>query len=295
MTLDVKAILWTDAKKIEPKQNFKWIVNFLNYNSKVSILASSVTKPNFKVQTKKFKNINIEKTFTGDVSWSPIQITFVDNTQNDALAYIANSFKRHGLDLNQKMINYNGYSRTEKIHNENDTKSGGFDMVVELKMLDNSGKIVEKWVLSNPIPSQMEMSPLDYKNDDLSTYKITIEYDWAYLSEDETDLAIDETDQVFVNLEDLSEKNVEQQKVSKGNARSRPEAMQFEDLFPSGPSYESAWSPTSIGINEYKSTIKRGKQGARAYELGDSMTAREENYRRDSSGRRILTTDVLDK
>jgi len=275
---------WTDAK-FEPKQNFKWRV-VLGEDSDTDFYATSVTKPNFQVQTKKFKNINIEENFPSNVVWSPIQVTFIDNIDNIILNTISFSFDWHGLWLADGPQEYSGYERGRKFQD------------LKIEMLDNSKNVIERWNLVNAIPERLEMANLDYKNDDLHTYKITFVYDWAYSSSEDPNDAKNKQEQAnkkITTSEQKTNKQAPDTSISEGNARSRPEAMQFEDLFPSGPSYESAWSPTSIGINEYKSTIERGKQGARAYELGDSMTAREENYRRDSSGRRILTTDDLDK
>ena len=50
-------------------------------------------------------------------------------------------------------------------------------MVVE--QLDADGLVVESWSLYNPLIEKLEQDGLDYAKDDLSTYALTIRYDWA--------------------------------------------------------------------------------------------------------------------
>lgn len=155
---------WTD--NFEPKQNFKWIVEF-NGDPNSTIYAVSVTKPNFQVQTRKFKNLNIEENYPINVTWTPIQITFVDTTDNKMLHIIQHAFNMHKLDFKEGKDSYRGYARAK------------INGVTTIHALDNNGNKVETWELIKAMPTKLEMTELNYRNDDLSTYKVTLEYEWA--------------------------------------------------------------------------------------------------------------------
>lgn len=163
---------WTDSG-FEPKQNFKWKI-VLNGLKAISFYATSVTKPNFQVKTKKFKLINIEETFPSNVTWSPVKITFIDSVDNYALESILNTFDLSGLEVDKNAIAHKGVSKW---------KPGAGISFLEIHALNNNGKTIEKWILYNAVPTQLEMSNLDYKSDDLSTYSLTLQYDWATVNE----------------------------------------------------------------------------------------------------------------
>lgn len=205
---------WTDID-FEPKQNFKWRV-LLDGNEDSSFYAVSVTKPNFQVQTKKFKNINIEENFPSNVVWSPVQITFIDSTDNTLLNQIKSSFSSHDLDLGKSKLNYYGYARKK------------FFGITTIEVLNNEGNKVEVWTLENAIPTQLEMTELNYRNDELSTYKLTLQYDWATVNqvddlepkEKSTDTKTrNKADQKAIDVSEIKEHEHRESNKSKGNAR----------------------------------------------------------------------------
>lgn len=162
---------WTDSN-FEPKQNFKWKI-FFDGDRELAFYATSVTKPNFQVQTKKFKLINVEENFPTNVSWSPVKITFIDSVNNYALQKIIQTFETHNLQIENLPTEYRGMSRADSMGIER----------LWIQTLNNKGNPVEEWVLYNVIPSQLEMANLDYKSDDLSTYSLTLHYDWATVNQ----------------------------------------------------------------------------------------------------------------
>lgn len=301
---------WTDSS-FEPKQSFKFklILSFGNEQNQALEIpyyyVVSVDKPSFTVGQRTGKLLNEERKFPTNVTWSPVRIVCIDTVDNLLLSYLS-TFLNKENDQNSFRIDEWGGLSFQKSPTKTAIK---LDQVViqQLKNEDSflqggSTQNIEEWTLHNPWIAIFESSKVSYSNESLNTYTFIITYDWATL---ELNGVIPGEQQVANRTTPAAESAAEatgarQQGRStppnmEGNARSRPEAMQFEVLFPSGPSYESAWSPSSIGINEYRSTVERGLQGARAFELGYSMTARKGNHRRDSSGRRVLTTDDLDK
>lgn len=208
------ANLWTDHK-FEPKQNFKWLID-LGYEQ-TSFLVTSAAKPNFEVQTKKFRNLNIEENYFGNVVWAPITIEFIDTVENDTLLSIKNYFLSHGFNLGSSLTEYEGFAKKDL----NDP------MKIHLKGLDSEGKIIEHWVLQNCVPQKLEMSPFQYSNEDLSKYKLTIAYEWAYIENfKELSPPQENLDQQIVESTEVEAEVVQQEQkdeaVSEGNAQPQP-------------------------------------------------------------------------
>lgn len=194
-----KTKFWT-AHDFEPKQNFRWQVELGIEEHK--FYATSATKPNFEIETKKFRNLNIKENYFGNVTWSPIIIEFVDSQHNPVLQLIRTYFDMHGFHLDSSLSEYHGFTR-------NDLDSY---MVLELKALDSRQIEIEHWKLENCVPIKLEMSPFNYKSEDLSTYKLTIEYEWAY-------------NQKFKEPEEEDKKNADDMLASLGTQR---ESIQTE-------------------------------------------------------------------
>lgn len=252
---------WTDSD-FEPKQNFKWRV-VLDGNEDSSFYAVSVTKPNFQVQTKKFKLINIEENYPANVVWSPIQITFIDSTDNALLNQIKSSFSSHDLDLGKSKLDYFGYARKKSLG------------ITTIEVLNNEGNKVEVWTLENSIPTQLEMADLNYRNDDLSTYKLTLQYDWATLNtvedlegkeKSEDEKTIKKADEKAIDIPEISSYNLPELETSKGNAQMPP-------------SYNFNLPPK----RDDPPLVNGVSRGARK--------AREERKRGTSSGYRLVTGD----
>ena len=76
-------------------------------------------------------------------------------------------------------------SSNEKVLNTTTSKDGSNKFLIEVKIeqLDSTGTPIEVWTLYNPQISRFNASELNYESDALSTYTLTIDYDWANLSE----------------------------------------------------------------------------------------------------------------
>lgn len=244
---------WTELKKsdFEPKQNFKWRV-LLNANEDSLFYAVSVTKPNFQVQTKKFKLVNVEENHPANVVWSPVQITFIDSTDNALLNQIKSSFFSHDLDLQKGNLNYYGYARKNKFGS------------VTIETLNNEGNKVEVWTLENPIPTQLEMAELNYRNDDLSTYKLTLQYDWATVNtvndleakeKKEDGKTRNKADEKAIYTPEISSYNLPELEISKGNAQM---PTSYNNNLPPKPDNSNLVNGVSRGARKAREERKQG-------------------------------------
>lgn len=169
---------WTDAS-FEPKRDFRWRIDFgkdfstfLFPEGIPTFYASSVKKPNFKIATKEYKILNRNHYFPGNVTWDPIEITFIDDTKNTVSKFLNAYFFHAGMqydDSNKDGMNY--------IHTADKIDS----LKIQITQLDSDGNAVEIWILDNANIINLNHSDLNYENDGLSNYTITVVYDWAYL------------------------------------------------------------------------------------------------------------------
>lgn len=202
---------WTDAS-FEPKMNYRWRVEFdipsvnavqggpaIQFLKEgiPSFYAKSVTKPSFALNTKKYRLVNREQVFPGDITWNPVSISFIDTTDSVVTKFLIGYYSELGDE------DRNGFSGTD-FSTINKT---GFDFIsttnktslnrLNLKIyhLDSEGRgnstdaegeyaKIEIWQLTNPIIKSYSSSGLSYSNGDLSEYTLEIEYDWAFLERD---------------------------------------------------------------------------------------------------------------
>jgi hypothetical protein len=166
---------WTNSG-FEPKQDFKWQVT-INYQdgNLPSFYAKSVKKPAFSVNMKTYKLVNREIRQPQNLTWEPIDIVLIDTVDSPVVKFVKSYLEK------TEYTNVVSASLT----NTTTSKIGSNNFLIEVKIeqLDSTGKAVEIWQLYNPQISRFTASELNYESDALSTYTLTIDYDWANLSE----------------------------------------------------------------------------------------------------------------
>jgi hypothetical protein len=180
---------WTD-NNFEPKQNFKFrlLFEFTELDNQVILdipyqYVVSVDKPRFYVKEKISKLLNEERKFPTNVTWSPINIIFIDTVDNKLMSSLSQFINLERKNTNSFRIN--NYALTDNV--KTPTKS---DIILEniriqqLKnedsfALDGGTQSIEEWVLHYPWISSFEPSQVSYSNEGLSTYSFLISYDWA--------------------------------------------------------------------------------------------------------------------
>lgn len=174
---------WSDAG-LEPKRKHKFLL-FLG--SLPSILVKSVNKPNMDITVGEHKFLGNTYKFPGGVKWNDITATFVD-TENDQIVqtimrYMDEAGSQDPVKKGLALAGGAGAGTPLRLID----KSGAVSALgggVILQQIDEIGNIVEEWTLRNGWISKLDLGDVAYENDNaLSEYKLTITYDWAYLTE----------------------------------------------------------------------------------------------------------------
>lgn len=168
---------WTNTG-FEPKQDFKWQVTVSTADGDLpSFYAKSVKKPSFTVNMKSYKLVNREIRQPQNLIWEPIEVVFIDTIDSKIIKFIKSYLqKTEYTNITQKSLT-----------NTTTAKDGAVNYLqgVEIRQFDSNGNVVEFWTLFNPQISKFSASDLNYDNDTLSTYILTIDYDWANVNEDD--------------------------------------------------------------------------------------------------------------
>jgi len=171
-----------------PKRNFRFHVQFTNmgtltgYGESMLYYAKTANKPSFSLGETTHSYLNHTFKFPGRVTWNDVTITMVDPGPNNGTAAASDNGLAYGLATLLKTSGYSvpsGASSTDDFVTISKTKavSGIGDVLVT--QLDHDGNPLESWTLYNAFLSEIKFGDLDYSNDDLTEYSITLKYDWA--------------------------------------------------------------------------------------------------------------------
>ncbi len=152
---------WTNG--INPLLSSRFKV-FLNND--FTFWAKSVTQPSISVSQTEFQLINHKIKIPGIVTWTDIDIVFVEVGEK-------------GKDLYKK-IKQAGYSFTG---GSDGIKKKNLNSIRIEKFVSGATKAqaAETWTLINPMIKEIKFSDLDYSTDDLVTTTLTVAYDSAKL------------------------------------------------------------------------------------------------------------------
>jgi hypothetical protein len=184
---------WTESN-FEPKRAFRFKIDFGPGSTEEPIryfYLKQARKPSFEVNTVQHKAGGREFNFPGTVRWNDVTLIFVDDVENntirslvdviassnypDILAGAGSAFTPEGLSFLSKDLMTKNV--TTPFSSQESVSSAQVKFDVE--QLNAEGNVVERWSLYNPIITKLEMDELDYAKEDLSTYTITVKYDWA--------------------------------------------------------------------------------------------------------------------
>jgi len=185
---------WTD-NNFEPKRAMRFKVGIIYGRDESPVdffYVKDVTKPTFDVTVTPHKVAGREFKFPGSVKWNSVKATFVDDVSNTVLDKIVKTIadsnypdilsgaaKSFVADKSPKFM-------SKKLMTSKLTTPGaaaasvqGTELTMVIEQLDAEGLTVESWSLYNPIIEKFEQDGLDYAKEELSTYSLTISYDWA--------------------------------------------------------------------------------------------------------------------
>lgn len=169
---------WTESS-FEPKQNFKFKVKFIVSDKDNGLTipyyyATEVTKPSFEISQKVYKYLNVQQKYPGNITWTNIELSFIDTVDNTILGALSLMFKLRDLDLNKRFT----LTQTSFAKNRMHVKA------LEIHQLSNENtgeNAVEKWILENPWVTSLKQDKLSYDSEEINKITLSIAYDWAYL------------------------------------------------------------------------------------------------------------------
>lgn len=184
---------WTE-NNFEPKRRFRFKLN-LGYGTTEENIpyfyVKTASKPQFTVNTVQHNIGGREFSFPGKVTWSESTIKFVDDVQNtvvtklvniiqtsnypDIVAGAGSAFTRDGLQF----VSKEKLAKNLTTAFSSQPSVNAAQVFFTIDQLNAEGLIVESWNMYNPIITKLEQDELDYGNEDLSEYTLTVRYDWA--------------------------------------------------------------------------------------------------------------------
>ena len=168
-----------------PKRSFRFKVQFSNnasFNDAADLATTDVywaktaTKPGFTVGSVEHAYLSHTFKFPGRVTWNDVTITMVDPGGTQGVGYaLANMLKAAGYSVPSTTAELTTISKTKAV-----TGTG----TVRVSQLDADGAEIEAWVLYNAFITEAAFGNLDYGNEDLTEYSLTLKYDWAEIDTD---------------------------------------------------------------------------------------------------------------
>jgi len=181
-----------DNPAVEPKRNFRFVVNISNFDN-IKWLVRSSDKPKFEISSTPHQFINHTFHYPGRVTWSPVNLTLVDPVSPTDVAGTVMSFVRlAGYDIPGGIDTGGGAAQAAASNITKGFAVGALGDVTisQLGVPANFQlsdppleRIVEQWRLVNAfIQGTVDFGSLDYGNEELTTVSFTLQYDFAYLS-----------------------------------------------------------------------------------------------------------------
>ena len=167
-----------DVTLKDPKRNFRFTVSVDGINSQnggaVLWYATSVQKPNFEIASSEHQFLNHTFYYPSTVKWNAIEVTMVDPASDpDVAATLAAIVQASGYSppANADIESFTSISKA---------KAAGALGTVIITQIDSNGVPIETWTLVNSFIQKLDFgSGLKYGDDELTEYKMTIQYDWA--------------------------------------------------------------------------------------------------------------------
>lgn len=187
---------WTE-NNFEPKRSFRFKLNLGYGTSEENIpyfYLKSAKKPTFDVNTIQHKVGGREFNFPGSVKWNDVSLVFVDDVQNTVISKLVNIIQTSNYpDIlagagstftadSVKFVSKEKLAKNLTTQLSSQPSVNDAQVFFTIEQLNAEGLVVEGWNLYNPIVIKLEQDDLDYGKEDLSTYTMTVKYDWAAFS-----------------------------------------------------------------------------------------------------------------
>lgn len=161
----------------EPKRQFRWTFTLGTGLAGATIqtyFVKTVKKPAFTVTSVPHQFVQHTFNYPGRLTWSPVDVTFVDPVDPDTSTILANIVADSGYAI----------PSTEEVALRSMSK-GDFIANVgtpTIQQIDADGKPIETWTLYNTWVSSLDFGQLDYAADELVIVSMQLTYDFATLN-----------------------------------------------------------------------------------------------------------------
>ncbi len=186
-----------NLKSVEPKRNFRYKVVFggdlggtnddnivlgeakgaAAAKSQMTIFASKVKKPSFKMTPITYQYLNHKFNYPGRIDWEDVSMTFTDAGGSSGVLDIAKTmmsiFSAAGY-----VIPDTGDNLLKTISKELANKQLG---EIQIEQLNAAGQTIEHWYLYNAFFSDVTFPEMSYETDSISDVNVTVKYDYAKL------------------------------------------------------------------------------------------------------------------
>lgn len=166
----------------DPKRNFRFKVTITNATFSAEPViwwAKEVTKPSFTVNVAEHSYLNHKFKFPGTLTWNDIDLTVVDpqDTNVDAAALLSQLWEGSGYAPPQKAA----AATPPTVSKSQAVVAMGSIFIAQV---DAAGVEIEKWSLTNAFCKGITYGDaISYGNDELTTYKLSIAYDFASMED----------------------------------------------------------------------------------------------------------------
>lgn len=194
---------WT-RPLIDPKRNYRFLVNIPNMPNGATWFAKGVKKPKINVSETPHAYLNHTFKYPGRVTWDDVTVTLVDPVEPNAAAHLAAVIQASGYVIP------GNYTHVTTISKKKATSMLGGIQIIQLNESitgvasgdgadpdgspfpppESTDNEVEKWTLQNAWIKDIDFGELSYESDDLTEISLTLAYDWATM--DVTRIVLDD-------------------------------------------------------------------------------------------------------
>ena len=172
---------WSETYRgtdMDPKRNFRFSVQLTNVDSgNIIWWAKEVSKPSFTVNVAEHSYLNHKFKFPGTVTWNDIELTVVDPQEPHAAALLSQLWTDSGY---QAPTDPGSGTSAMATVSKGQAVSALGDVVIT--QFDAAGTALETWTLKNGFCKGITYGDtIAYGNDELTTYKLSMAYDFAKL------------------------------------------------------------------------------------------------------------------
>lgn len=151
--------------QFEPLRKNRWVLRFPSDLGISEWMVKSAARPKINQAEREIQFLNTSEWVVGRYVWDTIQVTL-----RSAIAPSSDQALMEWVRLESESVTgRQGYAV-------------GYKRDLELEMLDPTGVCVQKWIIKNAFPTNVDFGNLDYADDDLADATITLRMSYAVLA-----------------------------------------------------------------------------------------------------------------